>query len=84
MPDITLEKLAEYIQGSNQNKEGFLRVIRRILRWETEERPTVKDLIFDPWLIEGFGFTDEQIRHYREHWLEKEGEGEWEESRSAS
>jgi serine/threonine protein kinase len=62
MPQMTLESLAEDIQGSNEDKEGFLRFIRRILRWEPEERPTAKELIFDPWLIDGLGFTDEQIK----------------------
>lgn len=76
MPDITLEKLAaENIQGAeDKDKEGFLRFLRRILCWLPEERPSAKDLIFDPWLIDGLGFTDEQAKHFKEHWLEEDGE----------
>lgn len=51
MPDITLEKLATNVDG--EDKQGFLRFIRRILRWLPEERPTAEELFFDPWLIEG-------------------------------
>ncbi|KAK2751374.1 hypothetical protein FQN55_001111 [Onygenales sp. PD_40] len=78
MPDITLEKLAaENIQGAeDKDKEGFLRFLRRILCWLPEERPSAKDLIFDPWLIDGLGFTDEQVEYYKEHWLEEDGEGQ--------
>ncbi|KAK2806996.1 hypothetical protein FQN50_005570 [Emmonsiellopsis sp. PD_5] len=34
----------------------------------------VPRLIFDPWLIDGLGFTDEQVEYYKEHWLEEDGE----------
>ncbi|KAK2790212.1 hypothetical protein FQN52_005707 [Onygenales sp. PD_12] len=76
MPDITLEKLAAgNIQGAeDKDKERFLRFLRRILCWLPEERPSAKDLIFDPWLMDGLGFTDEQVEYYKEHWLEEDGE----------
>ncbi|KKZ58530.1 hypothetical protein EMCG_05518 [[Emmonsia] crescens] len=61
VPDITLEQLAEGIQGDEVQKAGFLSFIRRILRWLPEERPTAKDLFFDPWLIDGLGLTEEQV-----------------------
>lgn len=48
MPDITLEKLTMNIQGSDKDREGFLRSIRRILRWEYEEQPSARNLILDP------------------------------------
>ncbi|PGH32834.1 CMGC/SRPK protein kinase [[Emmonsia] crescens] len=75
---ITLEQLAEGIQGDEEQKAGFLRFIRRILRWLPEERPTAKDLFFDPWLIDGLGITEEQVEDFREMWLEVDGEGEGE------
>ncbi|KAK2841617.1 hypothetical protein FQN49_006078 [Arthroderma sp. PD_2] len=53
IPDISLEKLAEGIEG--ENKQGFLDFLRKILRWLPEERPTAGELMFDPWLMEGLG-----------------------------
>lgn len=64
LPDISLESLATDIKG--EDKEGFLRSLRRILRWLPEERPTTEDLVFDPWLMEGLGLTDEQMKHIQE------------------
>lgn len=53
IPDITLEKLSSDIKG--EDKEGFLRFIRKILRWLPEERPTAEELVFDEWWMEGLG-----------------------------
>ncbi|QSS59319.1 hypothetical protein I7I51_08753 [Histoplasma capsulatum] len=53
-------KVPPNIQGEDKDKWGFLHFLSRILCWRPEERPSVKDLIFDPWLIDGLGFTDEQ------------------------
>lgn len=67
MPDTTLESLAvDSIKGDNTDKEGFLRFLRRILCWLPEERPDVGELILDPWLMKGLGFTDEQAMEFRE------------------
>ncbi|OAX83200.1 CMGC protein kinase [Emergomyces africanus] len=81
MPDITLETLAaENIKGADdKEKEGFLRLMRRILCWLPEERPSAKDLFFDPWLLEGLGLTDEQVEHLKEHWIEEDEEEQGEE-----
>ncbi|PGH04662.1 CMGC/SRPK protein kinase [Blastomyces parvus] len=51
IPDISLEQLAEDLEG--ENKKGFLEFLQRILRWLPEERPTAEELVFDPWLMEG-------------------------------
>lgn len=76
LPDLTLEKLAVDIEGDD--KEGFLRFLRRILRWLPEERPTAEELVFDPWLMEGLGFTEEQIKELRDN-----NQGSEEESKSS-
>lgn len=51
--NTTLEILDADIVG--EDKEGFLRFVRRILRWAPEDRPTCEELVFDPWLLEGLG-----------------------------
>ncbi|KDB20643.1 CMGC/SRPK protein kinase [Trichophyton interdigitale MR816] len=53
IPDISLETLAEGIEG--EDVPGFLSFLRRILRWLPEERPTAGELMFDPWLMKGLG-----------------------------
>ena len=75
LPDITLESLATDIKG--KDKDGFLRFLRRILRWLPEERPTTEELVFDPWLLEGLGLTEERIQQILEARRAKaEGGGE--------
>ncbi|PGH12471.1 CMGC/SRPK protein kinase [Helicocarpus griseus UAMH5409] len=66
MPDTTLENLAADIEGDDENKEGFLRFLRRILCWLPQERPGVGELILDPWLIKDLRFTNEQLKTSRE------------------
>ncbi|KAK2737832.1 hypothetical protein FQN57_007390 [Myotisia sp. PD_48] len=51
IPDISLESLAEKLEG--ENKEGFLSFLRTILKWLPEERPTAEELVYHPWLMEG-------------------------------
>ena len=34
-------------------KDDFLRFLQRMLRWDPEERPSAKELLFDPWLMHG-------------------------------
>ncbi|PWY78378.1 U4/U6 small nuclear ribonucleo protein PRP4 [Aspergillus heteromorphus CBS 117.55] len=51
IPDRSLEKLAEGIQG--EDVEGFLGWLRMALRWNPEDRPTATDLLMDPWLLRG-------------------------------
>lgn len=48
IPDISLEDSEVYLEGDN--KEMFLKFVRRMLRWDPEERPTARDLLTDPWL----------------------------------
>ncbi|KAI1957057.1 hypothetical protein LOZ58_005979 [Ophidiomyces ophidiicola] len=45
--------LAAKIKG--EDKEGFLRFLRRILKWLPEERPRANEILYDPWLMEGLG-----------------------------
>ncbi|OJJ49864.1 hypothetical protein ASPZODRAFT_59299 [Penicilliopsis zonata CBS 506.65] len=43
IPNITLESLAENVQG--EDKEGFLRWLRMALQWNPEDRPTALELL---------------------------------------
>lgn len=51
--DITLEGLAEDVQG--EDKEGFLRWLRMALKWNPEDRATALELLYDEWLMKGLG-----------------------------
>ncbi|EAW16922.1 putative protein kinase [Aspergillus fischeri NRRL 181] len=51
VPDYNLNTLEERLQGDE--KDEFLRFLRRMLCWQPEERATAKELLFDPWLMEG-------------------------------
>ncbi|XRM49185.1 hypothetical protein ABZX51_012064 [Aspergillus tubingensis] len=51
VPDITLESLAIDIRG--EDKDGFLRWIRRALQWNPFDRPTALELLYDEWLMKG-------------------------------
>ena len=53
IPDITLEKLAEKIEG--EDIEGFLRWLRMALQWNPEDRATALELLYDEWLMKGLG-----------------------------
>ncbi|KAJ5569974.1 protein kinase domain protein [Penicillium hispanicum] len=53
IPDITLESLADKVEG--EDKEGFLRWIRMALQWNPEDRPTALELLYDEWLLKGLG-----------------------------
>lgn len=47
----TLEDLE--VQFTGDEKEDFLRFLRRMLCWLPGERATAKELLFDPWMMEG-------------------------------
>lgn len=49
IPDITFESLAANIKG--EDKDGFLRWIRRALQWNPSDRPTALELLYDEWLM---------------------------------
>ncbi|PLB50864.1 kinase-like protein, partial [Aspergillus steynii IBT 23096] len=51
VPDYNLEALEERLGGDE--KDEFLRFLRRMLCWLPEERATAKELLFDPWLMQG-------------------------------
>ncbi|KAL4900463.1 hypothetical protein BDW74DRAFT_188292 [Aspergillus multicolor] len=51
LPGNGLEAREERLQG--EEKKDFLRFLRRMLCWLPEDRATAKELLFDPWLIQG-------------------------------
>ncbi|KAJ9214878.1 hypothetical protein DTO166G4_3470 [Paecilomyces variotii] len=51
LPDYNLETLEERLESDE--KDDFLRFLRRMLCWIPEERATAKELLFDPWLMHG-------------------------------
>ncbi|PYH94469.1 kinase-like protein [Aspergillus ellipticus CBS 707.79] len=51
LPDKNIEALEERLRGDE--KDDFLRFLRRMLCWLPEERATAKELLFDPWLMHG-------------------------------
>ncbi|KAL3465080.1 kinase-like domain-containing protein [Aspergillus heterothallicus] len=51
VPDHAMEDLEERLQGDEQ--ADFIRFLRRALCWVPEERATAKELLFDPWLMQG-------------------------------
>lgn len=36
---------------------GFLRFLRRALKWIPEDRPTAEELLSDEWLMKGLDFN---------------------------
>ncbi|KAF2724690.1 kinase-like protein [Polychaeton citri CBS 116435] len=49
--DLTLENSISQIKG--QEKEKFLKFVKRMTRWILEDRSTAKELLDDPWLFTG-------------------------------
>lgn len=49
IPDRTLETLEQRLGGDE--KSEFLCFLRRALCWLPEDRPTAKELLYDPWLM---------------------------------
>ncbi|PLN81850.1 protein kinase-like protein [Aspergillus taichungensis] len=48
VPHDSLEDSEEYLEG--ENKRMFLQFVRKMLRWDPEERQSACDLLKDPWL----------------------------------
>ncbi|KAJ0417398.1 kinase-like domain-containing protein [Aspergillus carlsbadensis] len=51
IPDITLESVADKVKGDD--KDGFLRWLRMALQWNSEDRATALELLYDEWLMTG-------------------------------
>ncbi|KAE8140333.1 kinase-like protein [Aspergillus pseudotamarii] len=51
VPTYNLETLEEKLEGDDQGR--FLQFMRRMLCWSPDDRATAKELLFDPWLMEG-------------------------------
>lgn len=48
IPDSSLEDSEVYLEG--KNKMLFLQFMRKMLRWDPDERQTAGELLMDPWL----------------------------------
>ncbi|KAJ5569564.1 kinase-like protein [Penicillium hispanicum] len=48
IPDWSLEDLEGYLEGDN--KVLFMQFMRKMLRWDPDERQTARELLMDPWL----------------------------------
>lgn len=48
IPDLSLEDSEEYLEG--ENKMLFLQFMRKMLRWDPDERQTAQKLLTDRWL----------------------------------
>ncbi|KAL4891318.1 kinase-like domain-containing protein [Aspergillus ambiguus] len=48
IPQISLEDSEEYLEGAN--KRMFMQFIRKMLRWDPDERQSARELLTDPWL----------------------------------
>ena len=48
VPENSLEDSEEYL--ADENKERFLRFMRKMLTWDPEERQSAKELLMDEWL----------------------------------
>ncbi|KAJ9234127.1 hypothetical protein DTO169E5_6704 [Paecilomyces variotii] len=48
VPHYSLEESEEYLEGENKNM--FMQFIRKMLRWDPEERQSARELLSDPWL----------------------------------
>ncbi|GAB1194053.1 hypothetical protein APSETT444_003292 [Aspergillus pseudonomiae] len=48
VPPYSLEDSEEYLEG--ENKKMFMQFIRKMLRWDPEERHSARELLSDPWL----------------------------------
>jgi serine/threonine protein kinase len=49
VPQCSLEDSEEYLEG--ENKKMFMQFVRKMLRWDPEERQSARELLTDPWLI---------------------------------
>lgn len=49
VPQCSLEDSEEYLEG--ENKKMFMQFVRKMLRWDPEERQSAPELLTDPWLI---------------------------------
>ncbi|KAH1270733.1 hypothetical protein KXX33_007158 [Aspergillus fumigatus] len=48
VPHCSLEDSEEYLEG--ENKKMFMQFVRKMLRWDPEERQSARELLTDPWL----------------------------------
>ncbi|GFF63546.1 hypothetical protein IFM47457_00404 [Aspergillus lentulus] len=48
VPHNSLEDSEEYLEGGNEKM--FIQFVRKMLRWDPEERQSARELLMDPWL----------------------------------
>lgn len=49
---IPWEKTMEAAETKLEDKTKFLQFMRRTLAWDPSQRPTARELLDDPWLVE--------------------------------
>lgn len=49
VPDFSLDDSEEHLKG--ENKEMFMRFVRKMLRWDPEERRSAREILTNPWLV---------------------------------
>ncbi|EZF36125.1 serine/threonine-protein kinase [Trichophyton mentagrophytes] len=47
--DVSFEESELYLEG--RNKDIFIQFVRKMVRWEPNERQTARELLNDPWLL---------------------------------
>ncbi|KAJ5580196.1 U4/U6 small nuclear ribonucleoprotein PRP4 [Penicillium hispanicum] len=60
IPNTSLEALAANVRG--EDKAGFLRWLRMALQWNSEDRSTALDLLYDEWLMKGLKLGESRER----------------------
>ncbi|RJE21865.1 STYKc [Aspergillus sclerotialis] len=48
IPDVSLEESELYLEG--RNKDIFIQFVRKMVKWDPNERQTARELLEDPWL----------------------------------
>lgn len=57
IPDITLENVVTKLDGEEEDKREFVRWLGAALQWNSDERPSAKELLFDEWMMKGLNLN---------------------------
>ncbi|KAK7529993.1 putative serine/threonine protein kinase [Phyllosticta citribraziliensis] len=65
IPETSLEAEEQVLEGDERDQ--FLAFMRRILQWDSDDRPSAKELLDDPWLSTERASTSERAALEGEH-----------------